>query len=101
MTAPTCQACSDLRETYEINTPGQLAKAIRVVRANLADGTLSDITQPAHGPSGKFADLAEAGPWPDYLEHYFRCNTCDHHFRLSADTYHGVGGEWEVYVASR
>ena len=101
MTTSVCQACMDLRVTYEIKTPGQLTKAIRVVRANLAEGTLMDITQSAHTPSCKFAELGERGPWPDYLEHYFRCKTCDHHFRLAVETYHGVGGEWEVYVAAK
>jgi hypothetical protein len=96
-----CQACVDLCEGFAIATPGQLSQAIRVVKANLADETLSDITQPAHSPSGRFADLTEKGPWPDYVEHYFKCNTCGLGFRLSVDTYHGVGGDWEPYGRSK
>ena len=49
-----CQACVDLREAFAISTPGLLAKSLRVVRANLDNGTLTDITQPAHSPSGRF-----------------------------------------------
>lgn len=100
MTVGACLACNDLRIAYEIGTRGQLTKAIRVVRANLADGTLVDITQSAHSPSGKFADLSESGPWPDYIEHYFQCKACGHRFRFSAETYHGAGGEWEPYVSA-
>jgi hypothetical protein len=92
-----CDKCADLRRLFEIRTPGELTKAIRVVRDNIADGTLRDITQPAHSPSGKFAELPDVAPWPDYVEHYFRCVSCGHGFRLSADTYHGAGGEWGPY----
>ena len=95
-----CQACVDLREAFAISTPGLLAKSLRVVRANLDDGTLTDITQPAHSPSGRFVDLNEKGPWPDYIEHYFKCNTCGLCFRLAVDAYHGIGGEWEPYGSS-
>jgi hypothetical protein len=94
-----CQKCAELRVRYEIVTPAQLTKAIRVVRANLA-GTLADITQPAHSPSGDFRALPDVGPWPDSVEHYFRCASCDHRFRLSADTYHGIGGEWEPHESA-
>lgn len=95
MTGTGCDKCEDLRIRYDIRTPGELTKAIRVVRDNLADGTLTDITQPAHSPSGYFRDLPDAGPWPDYVEHYFRCSFCGYGFRLAVDTYHGAGGKWE------
>jgi hypothetical protein len=95
MAEASCDRCADLRVRYDIRTPGELMKAIRVARANLSDGTLRDITQTAHSPSGDFGDLPEAGPWPDYVEHYFRCHSCGHGFRLAVDTYHGSGGKWE------
>jgi len=95
MSATGCDKCEDLRIRYDIRTPGELTKAIRVVRDNLSDGTLIDITQPAHSPSGHFIDLSDAGPWPDYVEHYFRCGACGHGFRLAVDTYHGAGGKWD------
>jgi hypothetical protein len=56
-----CRACADLRARWEIRTPGELSKAIRVVRANLGDGTLVDITQSAVSPAA-FRDLPEDGP---------------------------------------
>ena len=90
-----CEKCSDLRVRQEIRTPAELSQTIRVVKGNIDDGTLIDITQPAHSPSGKFLDLPEGGPWPDYVEHYFRCDSCGHGFRLAVDTYHGGGGQWE------
>ncbi len=95
-----CQRCAELRTRYEIDNPAQLTKAIRIARANLAEGTLTDITHPAHSPSGQFNELHDDGPWPDYVEHYFRCVSCGRGFRLSADTYHGIGGEWEPYESA-
>ena len=74
MSAERCAKCADLRVRYDIRTPAELTKAIHVIRDNLADGTLKDITQPAHSPSGNFRDLPDKAPWPDYVEHYFRCS---------------------------
>ncbi|MER9758272.1 hypothetical protein NKJ46_33985, partial [Mesorhizobium sp. M0166] len=34
------------------------------------------------------------GPWDDLLLYRFRCTTCAQVFLLSAETYHGSGGEW-------
>ena len=93
-----CETCAEFRTRYQIATPGELTKVIRAVRGSLAKGELTDITQPAHSPSGKFGELSEVGPWPDYIEHYFSCNGCGHRFRLVAETYHGAGGEWEPYT---
>ena len=90
-----CDQCKDLRLTAEIRTPGEFGKALRVIKANLADSSIIDITQPAHSPSGKFEELSESGPWPDYVEHYFECTRCGWRFRLAVDTYHGGGGAWE------
>lgn len=99
MASAPCQACEALRVPFEIATPDELTKAIRLVRESLEMGSLTDITQVAHSPSGKFANLPEVAPWPDYIEHYFRCGACGYRFRLAAETYHGAGGEWEPYTA--
>ena len=95
MKKSACDKCINIRQLVEIRTPGELTNAIKVIRANLSDYTLQDITRPAHAPSGEFADLREKGPWPDYVEHYFECIGCGRRFRLAVDTYHGAGGQWE------
>ena len=91
-----CGRCSDLRQEYEIRTPGELRQAIRVARDNLADGALRDMTPPASADVD-FAQLCVDGPWPDFVEHYFECATCGWRFRLAVDTYHGYRGGWEPY----
>ena len=32
--------------------------------------------------------------WGDIVSHEFKCTGCGQKFRLSAETYHGSGGEW-------
>ena len=94
-----CENCNELSQRYEIGRPGQLSKAIRVVRDNLADGT---IVESAYWPEGvlkldqsDFSSLNETGPWADGFDYYFECSVCGQKFRLSAETYHGSGGAWE------
>jgi hypothetical protein len=89
-----CMSCRDLGEVLEIKSPAQLARAIRVVRGRVADGTLVEVAQSSGAPDA-FVSLQEHAPWPDYIEHTFRCARCGQRFRLTVETYHGVGGKWE------
>lgn len=93
-----CEKCSDLRQFVQIRTPGEMAKAVRVIRANMQDAIIKDITQPDHTASAEFSDLSETGPWPDYVEHYFECTHCGARFRFAVETYHGAGGAWDGKV---
>ena len=94
-----CEHCAEVNQKIRIHTSYELQRAIRVIRANLADGTIkldvkliSDI---APTKMLEFSDLSEKGTWPDYIEYYFRCIACDQAFRLAVETYHGSGGTWE------
>lgn len=98
MVLRSCTSCGDLSEVVEIHTPGQLAQAIRVVRGNLADGTLVEASPDARDA---FDSLQERGPWPDYIEHEFNCSRCGQRFRLVAEAYHGAGGRWEPIAEPR
>ena len=98
MEVSACTSCVDLREVAEIKSPAQLAQAIRVVRGNLADGTLVEASSDA---PGAFDSLQEGAPWPDYIEHEFNCSRCGQRFRLVAETYHGAGGRWEPIAEPR
>jgi len=42
-----CSACEEVHVEWLIRRPAELEKAIRVVQANLADGTLESIPPPA------------------------------------------------------
>jgi hypothetical protein len=88
----SCPQCEDLMVPFEIRTPGELGKAVRVVQANLADGTLD---QPASSSSTRpFLEVPEGGPWDDLLSYHFECRGCRQRFELSVETYHGAGGRW-------
>jgi hypothetical protein len=90
----SCSRCQELGIKFSIRSPGELQKAIRVVRANLADGTLEQQPgNPVH-PMLPFLSLTEVGPWDDYLLYEFRCTSCGARFTLSVETYHGAGGSW-------
>ena len=93
-----CEHCEELCQSFKITLPGDLSKAIRIIKDNLADGT---IRESGYWPSkhikvevAPFAQLDVKGPWKDLLEYYFECSECGQLFRLNAETYHGSGGEW-------
>ena len=91
----SCLRCQELQSRVGIRTPGELGKVIRVVQANLRDGTLDEV--PSGGPfasANPFPSLKENGPWDDVVSYDFRCRSCGAGFHLSAETYHGAGGEW-------
>ncbi len=84
---------------YEIRTPGELKKAIRIIAANLDDGTIRLSEYWPKGilkccDSGSFSELANGHDWGDIIEYYFECPQCRSLFHLEAETYHGRGGRW-------
>jgi len=94
----SCNQCEDLDLTWEIRSPGELAKAIRVARANLKDGT---IVESSYWPKGiiktenePFSNIKESGPFEDIIQYYFECPKCCQLYSFSCETYHGSGGEW-------
>jgi hypothetical protein len=92
----SCQRCEELHQRFEITTPGELAKAIRVVQSNLHDGTLVQAKRAGgEASTPPFSSIRESGPWDDVLLYEFLCRSCGARFQLSAETYHGEGGEWQ------
>jgi len=98
----SCLNCKDLQVEFRIASPSDLRKAIAVVRDNVADGTLKDITQPQTTLSQKsFSELARDETWDDVLLYYFECQYCSEQFALHAETYHGSGGSWSIVKESK
>jgi hypothetical protein len=90
--------CGLVMEEVRIETPDDLEAILRMVRAALADGVIS---QDQHWPEGQLhvnqlpiGTLGDNGTWPDYFEYYFRCMSDGRRYRLSVETYHGSGGSW-------
>jgi hypothetical protein len=90
----SCNRCDELMVPFLIRTPGELGKAVRVVQANLTDGTLEQVEAGDVSSKPQFRDLREEGPWDDVLSYRFQCRECGQSFSLTAETYHGGGGEW-------
>lgn len=96
-----CDRCESLAKEYSIESAFELQAIVRMISAELVAGT---IVEDAYWPEGQvrfaqppFLQFPIVGPWPDYCEYYFRCTMCDCLFRLSVETYHGMGGEWGIY----
>jgi hypothetical protein len=83
-----CALCEDMRGGVPIRSPGELLRAIAVLREKLSRGWLIEIASPGAEP---FADLRAEGPWPDLIEHNFRCADCAGRYRLAVNTHHGRG----------
>lgn len=97
----SCVRCQELHVRFEVRTQGELAKAIRVIHANLDDGTLEQTRRDGIGASTTpFRMVSDSGPWPDVLLCTFACRLCGATFRLSVDAYHGSGGEWIPELAT-
>ena len=91
----TCASCQDLHHAFAIRSRGELARAIRVIQANLEDDTLEQAEVTGAGASiQSFRSVSEHGPWEDILLYEFSCRSCSARFQLFADTYHGRGGHW-------
>ena len=90
-----CDNCSDLNTVFRIEFPGHLKQAIQVAKDNMADGTISVDESETEQWSQSFNQLIASGRWDDLVHYVFVCNTCGQKFQLSAETYHGAGGEWK------
>ena len=82
----------------EIRSPEELADVLRAVTKAVRAGDLRVMTS-GDSPFGEAVDIrqiAPEGPWPDYLELHFQRTQTGERFRLVAETFHGVGGHWEL-----
>jgi hypothetical protein len=92
---PGCEKCSDLNKVYRIKLPSELKHAICIAKENVADGTISVLEKETGQGSRPFSQLTVSGAWGDLVYYIFVCNSCGQRFQLSAETYHGAGGEWK------
>jgi hypothetical protein len=88
----SCSNCADLDQVIDIQSPAALDMVARVVRGNLADGTITFTSDPVPVLQGE-----SSGPpsdWPDWVRAEFACSHCGSPFILDVETYHGAGGRW-------
>jgi len=86
MPCPCCQAFVHI----SIRTPADLNKAINHLQHAIRHKALQSI-----GHVGYASPFSELGhnSWGDLVNNYFTCLHCGQHFELTAETYHGSGGQ--------
>lgn len=80
----------------EVRLPQSLTSLLRELKDAVAAEELEQIRDDSSQIVSDLAldDVADSGPWPDYLELRFRHRKTGTRYRLSVETYHGVGGTW-------
>lgn len=81
------------RHAIRIDSRAVLEALIVQLKEAVAEGALQQYT-PSDAPFA-LNEMEPAGPWPDYLEAWFRDPTSGRRYRLVAETFHGSGGRWE------
>ena len=82
----------------QIQSASELVDLIRALKKAVLLGVLEQVrSDPSpFATNMDISELAEQGPWPDYLEMRFRVAGGITHYKLSVETYHGTGGIWEI-----
>ena len=79
-----------------VQRPTELETLLRGIKEAVAAGSLRQV-RPDPSPFATdldIGDLAEHGPWPDYLEMRFDVAGSRVRYKLAVETYHGAGGTW-------
>ena len=101
-----CKHCEEVFIESKIGSPKDFERAIRIIRANLEDGTIVESDYWPEGCIGKdrtpFSEVTGRGVYTeDVYIYYFECPDCHQLFKLTCDTYHGGGGEWKPMTDER
>ena len=89
-----CARCQELAVDVKIRAPSELKSAIRVARDNIADSTIREVVSGNERGHRTFSEVVAGAPYDDVLHFQFECRSCAQKFSLTAETYHGGGGEW-------
>jgi hypothetical protein len=78
-------------EMNRIRTSQELESVIKVIKANIRDGTIKEVDV----VNNPLNEIETNKNWPDLFHNKFQCQTCNQRFILSVETYHGRGGFWD------
>ncbi|OAB62756.1 hypothetical protein AY599_19960 [Leptolyngbya valderiana BDU 20041] len=77
-----------------IQTPAQLFPVVLGIAKAVEQGVLVHVPSPTQVV--RLEDIVEGQPWPaDHIELDFEEPATGKRFRLSVETYHGLGGTWQ------
>jgi hypothetical protein len=91
-----CDRCAEFAALLLIKHPSDLSAAIRLAKRGVVERILEEVPAGPMAGNISFRDLRPDGPWDDLVLYRFRCTGCSEAFVLSAETYHGAGGEWKA-----
>ncbi|HEX8397881.1 MAG TPA: hypothetical protein VF644_10675 [Pyrinomonadaceae bacterium] len=92
-----CLKCRELNKIIKIKLPEDLKSVIRLAKQKQLENVLSvveDRNDVWFGKQSDFDELTENN-WNDLVLFKFECNCCARKFKLSCETYHGAGGDWQ------
>lgn len=84
-------------KNVKIESRQQLTDMLSLIQKLVYDSELEQIWFPNNQFASKedVSSVDANGPWPDYLEMYFKELKSNKTFKLSVETFHGAGGELE------
>lgn len=79
-----------------VRRPADLAVLLREIKAAVAAGSLRQVRPDPSlfATDMNIGEIAEDGPWPDYLEMRFDIPGSPVRYKLAVETYHGASGTW-------
>lgn len=87
-----CPRCAGFTDAVRLRLPHEYIELVSQLRQVIAEGTLA-----IESGDCPLEEIRSGATWPgDALEHRFRCTSCGQRFRLTAETYHGSGGRWDL-----
>jgi hypothetical protein len=90
-----CSRCDGFLERRRVNSLYEYRDLVRQILEVVQQGTF----RLASG-SCPLEDILTCSIWPsDMVTHILECTTCSRRFRLSVETFHGSGGDWEAMVS--
>lgn len=89
-------AMMNWNETHRIESSDDLASLIKEISQAVREGKLKQVSSSGNtfATQEDIFNISPNGPWPDYLELFFKDPRTGEQYRLIAETYHGRGGTW-------
>ena len=87
---------TQLTQPWRISSAAKFGEFLRLLKQEVARGSFRQLAPQSDWKSQEpINKIPDDGPWPDYIEMYFEDAETSDRYRLSVETYHGAGGNWE------
>ena len=87
-----CPHCQDHGKPIRISAPRDVHQTVVALEAAVAAGRLVEV-----GGTCQLAQIRPGAKWPsDIIDIAMKCPRCHQAFHLTAETFHGAGGQWSA-----